>query len=62
MFANTKNHYEDEFEVYYQPKVFTKDHVLCGGEALVRWNKDGKIINLNEEDEIISDETIGSSV
>lgn len=34
----------NEFEVYYQPKVFTKDHVLCGGEALVRWNKDGKII------------------
>lgn len=33
-----------EFEVYYQPKVSTKDHTLCGGEALVRWIKDGKVI------------------
>ncbi len=33
-----------EFVVYYQPKVSTKDEVLCGCEALVRWIKDGKMI------------------
>ena len=33
-----------EFIVYYQPKVDLKTSVLCGCEALVRWNKDGKIV------------------
>ena len=37
-----------EFVVYYQPKVrmLEKDEcVLCGGEALVRWIKDGHMIS-----------------
>ncbi len=33
-----------ELLVYYQPKVSLDDSSLCGGEALVRWYKDGKII------------------
>ncbi|SIO09453.1 bifunctional diguanylate cyclase/phosphodiesterase [Fibrobacter sp. UWB11] len=33
-----------EFIVYYQPKVSVKDQKLCGCEALVRWNRNGKII------------------
>lgn len=35
----------EEFVVYYQPKVGLKDHKLCGCEALVRWVRDGKIIS-----------------
>ena len=31
----------NEFVVYYQPKVFTKNNKLVGAETLVRWNKDG---------------------
>ncbi len=34
----------NEFVVYYQPKVNVKDETLCGCEALVRWIKDGKIV------------------
>lgn len=33
-----------EFIVYYQPKVDLKTNEMCGCEALVRWNKDGRII------------------
>ena len=33
-----------EFVVYYQPKVSLTDNCLCGAEALVRWNRDGKMI------------------
>lgn len=33
-----------EFNVVYQPKVSTNDEKLIGAEALVRWEKDGKII------------------
>ena len=29
----------EEFMVYYQPKVKTRDRHLCGAEALVRWRK-----------------------
>lgn len=34
-----------EFEVYYQPKVWTVERRLCGAEALVRWKgQDGRLI------------------
>lgn len=35
---------DKEFVVYYQPKVSVKDEIMCGCEALVRWNKNGTII------------------
>ena len=33
-----------EFVVYYQPKVGLNDSKLSGGEALVRWLRDGRVI------------------
>lgn len=33
-----------EFIVFYQPKIDLKDMTLCGGEALVRWKRNGVII------------------
>ena len=33
-----------EFIVYYQPKVNLETNELCGCEALVRWNRDGKLV------------------
>lgn len=40
---------DNEFAVYYQPKVNIEDKsLLVGGEALVRWIKDGKMIPPNE--------------
>ncbi len=33
-----------EFVVHYQPKVRAADKKICGAEALVRWNTDGKLI------------------
>ena len=33
-----------EFMVFYQPKVNLEDNSVCGGEALVRWMKNGEII------------------
>ncbi len=35
---------EEEFQVYYQPKVNISTNDLCGAEALIRWIKDGKVI------------------
>lgn len=35
----------EEFEIVYQPKVFTNTGKIAGAEALVRWNKDGKVIS-----------------
>lgn len=33
-----------EFEIYYQPKVTLEDNSICGGEALVRWIKSDILI------------------
>ncbi|SFQ52424.1 EAL domain, c-di-GMP-specific phosphodiesterase class I (or its enzymatically inactive variant) [Psychrobacillus psychrotolerans] len=30
--------HRNEFELYYQPKVNTKENVIIGAEALIRWN------------------------
>ena len=30
--------HRNEFELYYQPKVNTKDNLIIGAEALIRWN------------------------
>ncbi|HAG69459.1 MAG TPA: GGDEF domain-containing protein [Lachnospiraceae bacterium] len=35
---------EEEFFVYYQPKVETKSYLLAGAEALCRWKHDGEMI------------------
>lgn len=50
-----------EFLPFYQPKVEATSGKLCGGEALVRWKKNGKIISpayfvpaLEEEGEIVN--------
>jgi len=34
----------EEFVVHYQPKVMCKDKSIYGGEALVRWNYQGRLI------------------
>lgn len=34
----------EEFEIYYQPKVNATDNELFGAEALVRWRKDGGLV------------------
>lgn len=34
----------EEFQVYYQPKVYLRDYTLHGAEALCRWIKDGKTV------------------
>lgn len=36
---------EGEFVPYYQPKVNSRTKVLCGAEALARWNHKGEVIN-----------------
>lgn len=38
----------EEFKIVYQPKIYTNNEKLAGAEALVRWNKDGKMIPPNE--------------
>jgi len=34
----------DEFELWYQPKIDIRNKTLSGFEALIRWRKDGEII------------------
>lgn len=34
----------EEFKIYYQPKVSVKDEKVVGAEALVRWEKNGNIV------------------
>ncbi|MDH5545375.1 MAG: EAL domain-containing protein [Gammaproteobacteria bacterium] len=34
----------DEYELFYQPKISMISGQVCGVEALIRWNKDGKMI------------------
>jgi diguanylate cyclase (GGDEF)-like protein len=34
----------NEFVVYYQPKVDTQSYTIAGAEALVRWNREGQIV------------------
>jgi len=36
---------QDEFTVYYQPKIDILRNVVVGVEALVRWNRDGQVIS-----------------
>ena len=36
---------KEQFEVYYQPKVNILDQTICGCEALVRWNRNGRLIS-----------------
>lgn len=33
-----------EFVIYYQPKVNAEDKSICGAEALVRWNTQGRML------------------
>ncbi|OUR77336.1 hypothetical protein A9Q83_11610 [Alphaproteobacteria bacterium 46_93_T64] len=36
---------DNELELFFQPKVSVADHIICGAEALLRWNrKDGQEI------------------
>lgn len=35
----------DEFVLYYQPQIYTHNNTIAGFEALIRWEKDGKIIS-----------------
>lgn len=35
---------ENEFEVYYQPKVRIEDRTIFGAEALVRWHRGGRLV------------------
>lgn len=35
---------QQEFVVYYQPKVMAADKTIYGGEALVRWKRQGELI------------------
>lgn len=38
----------NEFEVYYQPKVTSDTREICGAEALVRWKRNGSIVPPSE--------------
>ena len=35
---------QKKFKVYYQPRVNAMTNQICGAEALVRWDRDGKIV------------------
>jgi len=34
-----------EFKAYYQPKVHTDNYAIVGAEALVRWERDGRMVS-----------------
>lgn len=38
----------NEFNIVYQPKIYTQTEKLSGAEALVRWNRNGEIIPPNK--------------
>lgn len=46
----------EEFVVFYQPKVSLNDNKLCGCEALVRWERDGAIISPMEFVPVLEEE------
>ena len=37
----------NEFVIYLQPKFYTNTGKLAGAEALIRWNRDGKLVMPN---------------
>ncbi len=39
---------EDDFELHYQPMVNLHTHEIVGTEALLRWRRDGKIVDAGE--------------
>lgn len=39
---------EEEFEIFFQPKVRLSTKEICGAEALSRWNRNGEIISPSE--------------
>ncbi|MCR4692181.1 MAG: EAL domain-containing protein [Lachnospiraceae bacterium] len=45
-----------EFKVYYQPKVDIENYTLCGAEALVRWQREGKLISPAQFIPLLEDE------
>jgi diguanylate cyclase (GGDEF)-like protein/PAS domain S-box-containing protein len=47
----------EQFEVYYQPRICLKDHMLSGAEALIRWNHPEKGMILPNEFISIAEET-----
>jgi len=34
--------YDNQFELFFQPKIEIKNRVVCGAEALIRWNHPGQ--------------------
>lgn len=45
-----------EFEIYFQPKVNINNLTMCGAEALVRWVSDGKVIPPSEFIDFLEEE------
>ena len=45
---------ENEFEIYYQPKIEAVNEMVIGAEALVRWKHNGEYIFPNEFIPILS--------
>ncbi len=39
---------DNEFEVFYQPKIFTNTEKIAGAEALIRWRRNGEIVPPNK--------------
>ena len=47
---------KQEFFVVFQPKVYTRDNTLYGGEALVRWDRGGSVIYPGDFIEVLEQE------